>query len=183
MVPGAGSQKQCSWVGNINSTLPLTLVPLNDGFSNVSYGCLCGTTIVLLQATLKVAPADGWLLFLFECSNLAGGGEGNLALSFRCPSHHLAATTNIALAEVGELSKGNHRQTSLLHRLQAQTLPDAIPPIGQIHPFSKMVVTFEPLKGFGCPLGSRKVLITNIYNWKCYPSQFGRGTLWMPFGT
>ena len=31
---------------------------------------------------------------------------------------------------------------------QTQTLPDAIPPIGQVHPFSKMAVTFEPLKEF-----------------------------------
>ena len=42
---------------------------------------------------------------------------------------------------------------SLLHRLQTQTLPNATPPIGQIHSFSKMAVTFERLKGF------RKVLI------------------------
>ena len=39
-------------------------------------------------------------------------------------------------------------KTSLLCRLQAQTLPDATPPIGKIHPFSKMAVTFEPLMGF-----------------------------------
>ena len=39
-------------------------------------------------------------------------------------------------------------KTSLLRRLQAQTLPDATPPIGKIHPFSKMAITFEPLKQF-----------------------------------
>ena len=38
--------------------------------------------------------------------------------------------------------------TNLLHRLQAQTLPDATPPIGKIHPFSKMAITFEPLMHF-----------------------------------
>ena len=38
--------------------------------------------------------------------------------------------------------------TSLLRRLQAQTLPYATLPIGQIHPFSKMAVNFEPLMGF-----------------------------------
>ena len=27
-------------------------------------------------------------------------------------------------------------------------LPDATPPIGQIHPISKMAVTFEPMMGF-----------------------------------
>ena len=42
----------------------------------------------------------------------------------------------------------NDGKTSLLRRLQAQTLPDATPPIGKIHPFSKMAVTFEPLMGF-----------------------------------
>ena len=39
-------------------------------------------------------------------------------------------------------------QTSLLHRLLAQTLPDATPPIGKIQPFSKMAVTFEPQMRF-----------------------------------
>ena len=29
-----------------------------------------------------------------------------------------------------------------------QTLPDEALPIGKIHPFSKMAVTFEPLMGF-----------------------------------
>ena len=45
------------------------------------------------------------------------------------------------------LGKAIKIKTSLLRRLQAQTLPEATPPIGQIHPFSKMAVTFEPLKG------------------------------------
>ena len=39
-------------------------------------------------------------------------------------------------------------KTSLLRRLQEQTLPDATPTIGPIHPFSKMTVTSEPLMGF-----------------------------------
>jgi hypothetical protein len=39
-------------------------------------------------------------------------------------------------------------QTSLLRKLQAQTLPDATPPIGKIRPVSKMTITFEPLMGF-----------------------------------
>ena len=46
--------------------------------------------------------------------------------------------------------------------LQVQTLPDATPPIGKIHPFtkgfSKMGVTFEPLMGFRCPSGFRNPL-------------------------
>ena len=32
-------------------------------------------------------------------------------------------------------------ETSLLRMLQAQTLPDAIPPMGKLHSFSKMAVT------------------------------------------
>ena len=39
-------------------------------------------------------------------------------------------------------------KTSLLSRLQEQSLPDEAPPIGKIHPFSKMAVTFEALMGF-----------------------------------
>ena len=33
------------------------------------------------------------------------------------------------------------------------------PPIGQIHPFSKIAVTFEPLEGFRCPSGFRQFCI------------------------
>jgi hypothetical protein len=40
------------------------------------------------------------------------------------------------------------QQYNSLLVVQAQTLPDATPPIGKIHPFSKMAVTFEPLMGF-----------------------------------
>ena len=29
--------------------------------------------------------------------------------------------------------------------------PDEAPPIGKIHPFSKIAVTLEPLLQFGCP--------------------------------
>ena len=35
-------------------------------------------------------------------------------------------------------------ETSLLRRLQSQTLPLEAPPVGKIHPFSKIAVTFEP---------------------------------------
>ena len=42
----------------------------------------------------------------------------------------------------------SYYETSLLRRLQAQTLPDATPPIGKIYPFTKMAVTCEPLMGF-----------------------------------
>ena len=39
-------------------------------------------------------------------------------------------------------------ETSLLCRLQAQTLPDATPQIGKISPCTKMAVTFEPVMRF-----------------------------------
>ena len=42
-------------------------------------------------------------------------------------------------------------KTSLLRRLQAQTLPDEDPLMSKIHPFSKIAVTFEPVMQFGCP--------------------------------
>ena len=41
-------------------------------------------------------------------------------------------------------------ETSLLRRLQAQTLPDSPPPIGKIPSFSEMTVTFEPLHYRNC---------------------------------
>ena len=40
---------------------------------------------------------------------------------------------------------GNYSQTNLLHRLHTQTLPDSTPPIGNIHPSSKIALTFEPM--------------------------------------
>ena len=40
------------------------------------------------------------------------------------------------------------QRTSLLRRLQGRPSPAKAPPIGRIHPFSKIAVTFEPLKGF-----------------------------------
>ena len=33
----------------------------------------------------------------------------------------------------------------------AQTLPDVAPPVGKIHPFSKLAVTFGPIQRLGCP--------------------------------
>ena len=45
-------------------------------------------------------------------------------------------------------------RTSLLHRLKTQTLPNGIPPIGKLHPFSKIAVTVEPMMQFGYPLRS-----------------------------
>ena len=39
-------------------------------------------------------------------------------------------------------------KTNLLPRLQAQTLPDATPPVGKIHPFSKIAITFELIRKF-----------------------------------
>ena len=43
------------------------------------------------------------------------------------------------------------QKTSLLRRLQVQTLHDATPPLSKIPPFTKIVVTFEPMKKFRCP--------------------------------
>ena len=39
--------------------------------------------------------------------------------------------------------------TWLLRRLQAQTVPDAAPPRGKIHPFSKIAVNFQPVMRLG----------------------------------
>ena len=54
-------------------------------------------------------------------------------------------------------------KTSLLRSLQVQTLPEEAPPMGKIHPFSKMAVIFEPVMQFGCPSGFRislKIIMT-----------------------
>ena len=49
------------------------------------------------------------------------------------------------------LSQWNITKTSLLHRLQTETLSDATPSIGKIHPFSKIAMRF------GCPFRFRIV--------------------------
>ena len=57
------------------------------------------------------------------------------------------------------LSKKNYIKT-VLRRLQAHTLSDAKSPIGKIHPFSKMTVTFEPTMRFWWTSGFKKFLST-----------------------
>ena len=47
-----------------------------------------------------------------------------------------------------DICAGSVVQTSLLHMVQAQTLPDEAPQVGKIHPFSKIAVTFEPIQQF-----------------------------------
>ena len=49
------------------------------------------------------------------------------------------------------LAKGHQllsEETSLLRRLQAQTLPDEAPTVGKIYLLSKTSVTFEPIQRF-----------------------------------
>ena len=46
------------------------------------------------------------------------------------------------------LLKVSVKKTSLLCRLQAQTLTDATPPIDKSYLFTKMAVTFEPVMQF-----------------------------------
>jgi hypothetical protein len=43
------------------------------------------------------------------------------------------------------------KKKSLLRWLQAQTLPNAAPPIGKIDPFSKIALTIEPVMRFKRP--------------------------------
>ena len=40
------------------------------------------------------------------------------------------------------------QETSLLRRLQGKPSPAEAPPMGKIHPFSKMTITFEQLMRF-----------------------------------
>ena len=50
-----------------------------------------------------------------------------------------------------------------------QTLPDATPPVGKIHPFSKIAVTFERIQRFRCPPRfriSEKCQYSLSYDWK-----------------
>ena len=66
-----------------------------------------------------------------------------------------------ALQEMTDTSK-----TSLLCRLQVQTLHNATSPVSKIHPFSKIAVTFEPIQQFVCP--SRFRISKNNVNIVCF---------------
>ena len=48
-------------------------------------------------------------------------------------------------------------QTSLLHRLQTQTLTDATPLIGKIFPIQQNCYNFELVMQFCCPPGCKEV--------------------------
>ena len=58
----------------------------------------------------------------------------------------------------------------------AQTLPDEAPPIGKIHPFRKIAVTFEPKRDFDA-LQDLYSLIKRQYSfffdWKHHFNRFG----------
>ena len=72
----------------------------------------------------------------------------------------------------------SHEKTSLLYRLQTQTLPDEAPPMGKIRPFSKTALTFEPVLQFGCPSGFRisLTIVTCSILWLKAPlGPLGRG--------
>ena len=43
---------------------------------------------------------------------------------------------------------GEKKKKFIPNKPAAQTLPNATPPIGKFHPFSKMAATFKPLMGF-----------------------------------
>ena len=57
----------------------------------------------------------------------------------------------------------------LVNCTAGQTLPDAIQPVGKIHLFSKIAVTFKPIQRFRCPLR-----YSLFYGWKHRFQQFGR---------
>ena len=53
-----------------------------------------------------------------------------------------------------------------------QTLPDATPQVGKIHPFSKIAVTCEQIQRFGCPSQFR-ISEKCQYDWKHHFYAFG----------
>ena len=74
--------------------------------------------------------------------------------SFYC-AHYRSQQGNSCRSGTGPIFIPNIVETSLLRRLQEQTLPNEAPPVGKIHSFSKIAETFEPVMRFGCPAGFR----------------------------
>ena len=68
-------------------------------------------------------------------------------------------------------------KTSLLRRLQAQTLHNATPPLGQIHLFSKIALNFWTTNGILMPFGIKKVLdhydIVCFITWRAISNRLG----------
>ena len=55
-----------------------------------------------------------------------------------------------------------------------QTLLNATPPVGKIHPFSKIAVTFEPIQQFRWPsIFRKKIPYSLFYDWKHHFNRFG----------
>ena len=75
------------------------------------------------------------------------GGPGEWSTNLIVSIRELKGFLNLKINNLS-INSSNNNKTSLLRKLQAQTLPNATPPIGQIQPLSKMAVTFEPLKRF-----------------------------------
>ena len=84
-----------------------------------------------------------------------------LNINFWTIAHFLGATQIMvivliivwmwALKIYHKIKKQEEEKTSLLRRLQAQTLPNEAPPEGKIRLFRKIAVTFEPIQQFWCP--------------------------------
>ena len=58
-----------------------------------------------------------------------------------------------------------------------QTLPDATPPVGKIHPVSKIAVTLEPIQRLGALQDLeclKKGQYSLFYEWKHHFKPFGR---------
>ena len=69
--------------------------------------------------------------------------DPNIAIEVKCTKFLLNIGFGVYSVYVEEEEK-----TSLLPRLQVQTLPNATQPISKIYPFTKMAVTFEPVVQF-----------------------------------
>ena len=91
---------------------------------------------------------DGSVLAFLKCM------DGSVWSHLRFPTQSVA-TLFLQSAEFRGTMAIMLGITSLLHRLQAQTLPDEAQPIGKIHPFSKIAITFKPVMRFGCLSGFR----------------------------
>ena len=76
------------------------------------------------------------------------GEEYRCHIATTCVIFGVTKTMNITAISI---AMRGCSKTRLLRWLQAQTLTDATPPKGKIHPFSKIAVTLEPVMRFGYP--------------------------------
>ena len=143
-----GSDQNCPTKGAYFAMIFLLkkCVKLSDIFINpyffiwVQYSFIKDYEELLFSLEPTVTQISTTLSLKISSSSKINCGHCWIQLNIPCP---IIGQLDIHCPIIGQLDI--YCKTSLVRRLQVQTLPDATPPAGKIHSFSKIAVTFEPI--------------------------------------